>query len=183
MSAISRKLWSCGPPQRDPIVLAIIGVLWGHRNGPNCEKYAAPSPGPQTAQAIAAALAPEYTEEQVFQRLRLWSSRGLFKAVPCVGAGNIGNPEASFIINPVAAQVNIKNILYLSPNAIIPVSQDRHMCCFNPCVDKKGSIESLDNYRFVRQPFLATVRQRQAAINRRNPANVTCGSIYCSENI
>lgn len=181
MAAVSRKLWVCGPPtNRDPIVLAILGILWGPRNGPNCAIYAAPIPPAPTATEIASALANQYSQEQVFDRLRLWTRRGLFKPVPCIGE-NVDDPIVRFEINPLAAKVNNQNWLYLSPNAIIPVTQDINLCCFNPCADKKGAITGLDNLKFVRQPVLNTVVQRQALLNRRNPADTPCGEINCRE--
>lgn len=180
MTAPSRNSWVCGPPQnRDPIVLAIIGVLWGPRNGPDCEIYAAPIPQAPTAMEIAAVLLNQYPAELVYDRLRLWTRRGLFKGVPCVG-DEIDNPEVRYEINPVAAEVNRQNWLYLSPNAIIPVTPDINLCCFNPCVSKKGSIASVDNYRFVQQPVLTAV-QRQRLLDRRNPATTPCGQINCRE--
>ncbi len=180
MSAVSRKLWSCGAPRRDPIVLAILGVLWGQRNGTPCDIYAAALPAAPTATEIATALADQYSEEQVFDRLRLWSRRGLFRGIPCIGE-TVDDPIVRFTINPVAGQVNRQNWLYLSPNAIIPIHQNLTLCCFNPCVSKKGAIESLDTYRFIRQPLILNAQQRQLLINQRDPADTPCGQINCQE--
>jgi len=180
MAAVSRKLWACGPPtNRDPIVLAILGVLWGPRNGPNCDAYAAPVPPAPTAAEIASALSGDYAEGQVFYRLRLWTRRGLFVGVPCVG-DTVDDPIVRFKINPRAAEVNVQNRWYLSPNAIVPVAQDINLCCFNPCVSKKGAVAGVDNCKFVQQPVLNAF-QRQTLIARRDPADTPCGEINCRE--
>ena len=179
MSAVARKSWVCGPPtNRDPIVLAILNILWGPRNGSNCERYAAPVPPAPTATEIVDALSNQYSEEQVLDRLRLWTRRGLFQTIPCE---NVDDPVIRFRINPIAGQVNRQNWLYLSPNAIIPVDQNLTLCCFNPCVSKKGAIESLDNFRFVRQRLILNAQQRQTLIDQRNPADTPCGQINCQE--
>lgn len=178
MAAVSRKLWTCGPPKRDPIVLAIINVLWQSRSGKNCNRYTGPPPLPLSAQVIANAI-PQYSQDQVFRTLKLWTRRGLFIATPCVGVGGVQNDEVSFEINPIAAQVNIMNQPYLSPNAIIPINQEPcGLCTFNPCSGQKGALIGVSKF-----PFLSdlSVRERQKIINRRNPANAVCGSIYCRE--
>lgn len=178
MAAISSNLWTCEPPKRDPVVLAIINVLWQSRSGTDCNRYTGPVPEPMTAQNIANAI-PQYSEDQIFRTLKLWTRRGLFVGTPCIGVGGVQNDQVEFYINPIAAEVNILNRNYLSANAVVPLTLGGcSLCTTNPCSGQKGAIIGSSKLPYLSQ---LTVRERQKILNRRNPANSVCGSTNCKE--